>query len=50
MHKQELEMRNIHFKETRVVGAVLNIQGVVQLSNCKFTEHMHVPGGARVGV
>ena len=44
IYKIEIEMFNLHFKHSRVVGAVLNIQGIVKFHNCKFTEHMHVPG------
>ena len=42
----ELNVMNIHFSFSRVVGAIMNIKGQVKLTNCMFTDHMMVPGGS----
>ena len=42
----ELNVMNIHFSFSRVVGAIMNIKGQIKLTNCMFTDHMMVPGGA----
>ena len=44
VYKQDIQIDNIHFTHSRVIGAILNIQGKISFHNCKFTEHMHVPG------
>ena len=42
----KVERYEYTFSFSRVVGALMNIKGQIKLTNCMFTDHMMVPGGA----